>query len=277
MPFTQADLLAAAQRSLAAAEAHDRDGWIGLFTADGRVEDPVGSMPHRGREAIAKFYDTFIAPRSISFSAESDLVVATTVVRDVLLEIGMASTLTMRVPTYIRYDISTGAGSDGAAEGDELKIAALSAYWELPAMVGQFVRGGLGAIPAGTSLGRAMVANQGMSGSLGFLTGFRGSGTGRRELFTRFLDAACGGDELGLRRHTADTAITRGDTEPLTTSELARQLSGGTWDKLIRSGRSVAARVERGGRRCVLIAETSRRRGQNRAVLSRLRLFGELW
>ncbi|WP_428339317.1 hypothetical protein [Mycobacterium sp.] len=39
-------LLAAVERSPAAAAAHDRRGWVGLFTDDGRVEDPVGSRPH---------------------------------------------------------------------------------------------------------------------------------------------------------------------------------------------------------------------------------------
>lgn len=36
-------LLAAVERSPHAAAAHDRAGWVGLFTGDGRVEDPVGS------------------------------------------------------------------------------------------------------------------------------------------------------------------------------------------------------------------------------------------
>jgi hypothetical protein len=37
-------LLAAVERSPQAAAAHDRTGWVGLFTVDGRVEDPVGSI-----------------------------------------------------------------------------------------------------------------------------------------------------------------------------------------------------------------------------------------
>jgi hypothetical protein len=269
MPFTRADLLSAAQRSLAAAGAHDRAGWLGMFTADAQVEDPVGSMPHRGHDAIARFYDTFIAPRSIAFTLDADHVGSGTVLRDLVLEIGMSPTLTMQVPTYIRYDVHT--------EGDELKIAALSAYWELPAMIGPFLKGGLGAVPAAVSLGTAMVTNQGLTGSLGLLTAFRGTATGGKELFARFLDAACGGDELGMRRHTTNVPITVEDTDPVTTTELARQLSGGTWDKLIRSGRSVAARVERDGRRCVVIADTVRPRGQRRAALSRIRLYGEQW
>ena len=264
MPITRADLLSTAQRSLAAAAARDREGWIGLFTADGRVEDPVGSRPHRGHVAIGHFYDTFIGPRVITHHPDVDIVVGTTVIRDMELEIAMAPTLTMRVPTYIRYDLRT--------DHDELRIAALSAYWELPAMIGQFARGGLAAVPAGIALGRAMFANQGLSGSMGFLSGFQGTGSGGRALFARFLDEACGGDEIGVRRLAADIPVTFGDTDPLTPSDLVKHLSGGTWHKLIRSGRAFAARVDRDGGRTVVIGELR----SDRVAISRIRLFGEI-
>lgn len=268
MPFTHADALAAAQRSLVAAGAHDRDGWIGLFTADGRVEDPVGSAPHRGYPAIGRFYDTFIAPRSISFRPEGDIVAGAIVIRDVELEIEMSSSLTMTVPTYIRYDMRDERG--------ELKIAALSAYWELPAMMGRFARAGLGAVPAGLSLGRLMVANQGLAGSLGFLSGFRGLGSGGKALFGRFLDDVCGGDEVGMRRLLSDATLTLGDSEPLTSSDLVKNLSGGSWSKLIGAGRSVAARIHRDGRHSVLIAEIEAGAGTDRTRISRIRLFAEV-
>src|ERR1700759_5712912 len=126
MTFTRADLLATAERSPAAAGAGDRKAWIGLFTSNGRVEDPVGSTPHRGVAAIGQFYDTFIGPRDIRFHPDVDIVVGQTVVRDGELEVTMASTLTLRVPVFIRYDLEDEAG--------ELRIAALSAFWELPAI-----------------------------------------------------------------------------------------------------------------------------------------------
>jgi steroid Delta-isomerase len=37
--------------------AEDREGWLALFTDDAVLEDPVGSPPHEGREAIAAFWD----------------------------------------------------------------------------------------------------------------------------------------------------------------------------------------------------------------------------
>lgn len=56
------------RRSMAMAEAKDRDGWLGLFAAEGSVEDPVGPSPfdpegkgHRGTAGITAFYDNVIA------------------------------------------------------------------------------------------------------------------------------------------------------------------------------------------------------------------------
>src|SRR5258705_6241994 len=175
MAFTRADMLATAERSPAAAAAHDRDGWVGLYTANGRVENPVGSRPHVGTAAIGRFYDTFIGPREITFHRDVDIVVGTTVIRDLELEVKMASTLTMRIPTYLRYDIE---GHDS-----ELNVAALQAFWELPAMVGKFLRSGVRAVPAGAELAKALVTNQGLAGTLGFLGGFGGMGGCGKGLF----------------------------------------------------------------------------------------------
>lgn len=37
--------------------AGDRDAWLDLFAPDASVEDPVGTEPHVGRDAIGAFYD----------------------------------------------------------------------------------------------------------------------------------------------------------------------------------------------------------------------------
>jgi hypothetical protein len=204
MAFTRADMLATAERSLEAAGAHDRDGWVGLYTANGSVEDPVGSQPHVGTAAIARFYDTFIGPRDIACHPDVDIVAGTTVIRDLELAVTMASTLTMRIPAYLRYDLESHDG--------ELNVAALQAFWELPAMAGQFLRSGVRALPAGAGLAKTLLTNQGLAGTLGFLGGFSGIGSGGKGHFARFLDDACGGDEVGMRRRLAGQAdITRGD------------------------------------------------------------------
>ena len=56
-------------RSRAAVHARDRDAWLDLFADDAVVQDPVGPSAfdpegkgHHGRQAIAAFYDTVIAP-----------------------------------------------------------------------------------------------------------------------------------------------------------------------------------------------------------------------
>jgi steroid Delta-isomerase len=65
----------ASRASMAAVEAGDRDGWLGLFAPDALVQDPIGPSMfdpdgegHRGAEAIAAFYDTVIASGQVSFS-----------------------------------------------------------------------------------------------------------------------------------------------------------------------------------------------------------------
>ena len=264
MAFTRADMLATAERSPAAACARDRTAWVGLFTPDGRIEDPVGSTPHRGIAAIGRFYDTFIGPRDIRYHPGVDIVVGPTVIRDGELEVTMASTVTLRVPGYIRYDLQDDAG--------ELKIAALSAFWELPAMVGQFLRVGIRAVPAGLQLSRLLLTNQGAVGTLGFLGGFRGIGTGSKGVVARFLDAACAGDEVGMRRRLVGRVhISSGDDLQLSAADLLRHLSGARWRKLIGCGHAVVATTERAGQRSVIFTEV----GSEPVAITRIRVFSE--
>ncbi len=250
MTFSRADVLAAAKNSLAAAGARDREGWVGLFASGGRVEDPVGSQPHRGRMAIRRFYDTFIGPRDIGFSPDVDIVVGSTVIRDLTLEVGMSSGLTLRVPAYLRYDVQH--------DIDGLKITALYAFWELPAMVGQFVRSGLRSVPAGLSLSRGLVINQGLVGTLGFLSGFRGAGPKGKRRFSEFLTDALAGDEVAVRRClTKKARITSGDDVPMSTSELLTRIDGARPHKLIGAGSHMVVGLDRDGQRDVLTAEVS--------------------
>lgn len=83
------DLLAAVERSPQAFTVHDRTAWVGLFTPDARVEDPVSSSPHVGHDQIYRFHDTFIGPRDITFHRDLDIVNCLAVVRDLELEVAM--------------------------------------------------------------------------------------------------------------------------------------------------------------------------------------------
>jgi hypothetical protein len=264
MAFSRADMLAAVERSPAAAGAHDRDGWVGLFVSDARVEDPAGSQPHRGLIAIGRFYDTFIGPRDIAFDRDVDIVSGSTVIRDLSLEVGMLSGLTLRIPAYLRYDLEE--------DHDALKIAALYAFWELPAMVGQFLRNGARSVPAGLQLSKGLLTNQGLIGTLGFLSGFRGAGTQGKRRFAEFLGEARAGNEVAVRRQLAKGArITAGADAPMSAAELLTRLADARPHKLIGSGYHLVVGLDREGHRDVLTAEVTAKP----FAINRIRYFAD--
>lgn len=64
----------ASQRSMQAVRAKTKQAWVDLFTDDAVIEDPVGVSPldpegkgHRGKGAIAAFWDANIEPNKIEF------------------------------------------------------------------------------------------------------------------------------------------------------------------------------------------------------------------
>ncbi|WKG01049.1 ketosteroid isomerase family protein [Mycolicibacterium sp. HK-90] len=252
MAFTRDELLATVELSPQAAGAHDRQGWVGLFAAGGQVEDPVGSQPHRGPVQIERFYDTFIAPRDITFHRDADIVAGSTVIRDLELEVVMSPSVTMRIPAYLRYAV------EPAPAGP--RIAQLQAYWELPAMIGQFARAGLGAVPVGLRLAAALLRIQGPAGALGFAKGLAGAGRPGRSLIAGLLDDLCAGDAVAVQRRLgAGTVVCAGDDTPMSASALVERTTGASWRKLIASGSSVAVGLDDDGRRAVLIADLARR------------------
>ncbi|MFN8019085.1 MAG: nuclear transport factor 2 family protein [Acidimicrobiales bacterium] len=81
LPFPDADdrsARAASLRSRDAVQRGDKDAWLAIFAHDAVVQDPVGVSPldesgqgHHGKEAIAAFYDTVIAPNPITMDVRS--------------------------------------------------------------------------------------------------------------------------------------------------------------------------------------------------------------
>lgn len=263
MTASRSALIDAVDRSPQMAADHDRAGWVGLFTADGRVEDPVGSRPHVGALQIGRFYDTFIAPRRIVFQHEADIVSDTTVVRDVVLEVGMGPVVTMHIPAVLRYDLREVA--------QQWRIESLRAYWELPTMVVQFARNGLAAGPQALELSRALIRNQRLRGALGFAAGFRGARFRGRRTMRGFLDAVVTGDQLRAWRALGPGAlITRGERTPVKFGAFSDELAGASWTKLIAAGSSVTASL-RGQCAGVLIADL----GAAGGAITRLRYFAE--
>lgn len=252
VPLDRERLLSAVERSPQAAAAHDRAGWVGLFTGDGRIEDPVGSAPHVGHPQICRFYDTFIGPRDIKFHRDVDIVVGTAVVRDLELEVSMGpsvtSNVTMSIPAFLRYDLREDDG--------QWKIARLRAYWELPAMMLQFLRAGSRAAFPAVALSRDLLANQGLRGTAGFLAGFRRAGARRKRLAETFLAAAARKDVSAAQRPLSPTApITLGDDDRLDVTELVEQLDGAAWAKVIGAGTTVAVSVNSTHGRGVMLVD----------------------
>lgn len=114
-------------RSMQRIEAGDRDGWLALFSGDAVVEDPIGVSAldptgegHRGAQAIARFYDTVIAPAdAIRFHiAETiDCGVECANLGEIHITMGGRTGICRVVSTYR-------AAPDG-------RLAALRAYWEM--------------------------------------------------------------------------------------------------------------------------------------------------
>lgn len=58
---TQQQMTAAVESYIAALNAGDVDAIVALYAADAKVEDPVGTEPKRGHEAIRAFYARSLA------------------------------------------------------------------------------------------------------------------------------------------------------------------------------------------------------------------------
>ena len=237
--FDREQMLAVVERSPEAAGAHDREAWVGLFTDDGIVNDPVGSRPHVGQREIGRFYDTFIGPRRITFHRDVDVVCGRTVIRDVELEVEMSAKVTMRVPVHIRYDLRE--------DGEQLRIERLAAYWELPGMIAQFLQSGIDAVPVSTRLSVALMKNQGPRGALGFVEGFRRVGGAAKATVANFLDAVSTGDAAGAGRYLDRAAAVTISGDDAGGQVWAAALRGLRAHKYLAAGHAVAVGLEHDG------------------------------
>jgi hypothetical protein len=250
MTLQDNELLAAVERSPSAAGAHDRAGWVGLFTADGRIEDPVGSRPHVGHPQIGRFYDTFIGPRDVAFRRDLDVVHGNVVVRDLELGVTMGS-VSMTIPAFLRYDLHR---LDG-----QWKIAELRAFWDLPAMMWQFLRNGAPAVPAALHLSYGLLRHQRLAGTVGFAAGFRRAGLRSRRLLAGFLTAVAHADGTGAARALSPGAtITIGDDEPIDLAEFSERLRGAGCTKVVAAGSTIAASLSAVRERGVVFADVTR-------------------
>lgn len=263
---TASALLAAVERSPQAAAAHDRTGWVGLFSTAGRIDDPVGSRPHVGHDEIGRFYDTFIGPRDIAFDRDLDVVVGSAVIRDLDLEVAMGSAVTMTIPAFLRYDLREFNG--------DWKIVQLRAYWELPSMMWEFLRNGVSAVPAAIQLSQGLIRNQRIRGTAGFAAGFRRVGSRGKDVVTAFVDAVGRGDELAAQKTLSwDAAMTFGDNETADMADLVARCPGARVAKLIAAGSTVAASITSQHGRGIMFADLARLNNNRGNGIRRIRYF----
>jgi ketosteroid isomerase-like protein len=112
---------------MAAVAAGDREGWLELFADDAVVEDPVGPSAfdpegrgHRGRQAIAAFYDAVIAPNeSVRFTIHQSFLSGE--------EVANVGVITITLPGGIAVEVD---GVYTYRRSPDGRIAALRAYWE---------------------------------------------------------------------------------------------------------------------------------------------------
>jgi hypothetical protein len=254
VPAGRARLLEVVEQSPAAAARHDRAGWVNLFTPDGAVEDPVGSRPHVGHEALGRFFDTFIAPRDIAFHRDVDIVTDDSVVRDLTLGITMSPKVSLAVPALLHYTLREVDGT--------VRIARLQAYWELPAMMGRFLATGPAAAPVGLALTRALLTNQGLSGTVGFARGVPAPRRRQRRRLEDVLTALSTGDEVTLHRLLGHARL------PADFADLRTRFQGAHWGRVLSAGRSATATVYPAAGANVLIADFT-----SRGEVERLRVF----
>lgn len=103
-----------------------KERWLALFADDAIVEDPIGPSPldpkgkgHRGKEAIAKFWDLAIANTEIRFDIERSYACGHEVANVGTISTKMAGGMAFAVPGVFTYRVN-----------DEGKILALRAFWE---------------------------------------------------------------------------------------------------------------------------------------------------
>jgi len=127
-------LLKTAKASPEIAGLHDKQAWLGLYSDDAVLEDPVGTpASHKGRrpgrwgDELGRFYEAFIAPSGIEMVARCDIVSDLHVFRAVDIHTTNLKTgLKMKVPANLLYEI--------APRGNGLAIRRMQAHWELNRM-----------------------------------------------------------------------------------------------------------------------------------------------
>ena len=189
------------KRSPELVDRHDREGWLGLFSSEAVVEDPVGAGLNRkgkdwrgNRDGLSRFYDIFIAPNDIKFTVNQDIVVGSEVVRDVLIRTRLPNGAVSKVAAYLIYR--------GVEEGGEVKLASLQAHWDFKGNAIRLLRNnGLKGIVASAAQFWSMLRIQGLKRVMLYLGAmYKGIFKKGMAAVNSFAAAVNAGNEAGLAR-----------------------------------------------------------------------------
>ncbi len=118
--------LAASRLSGQYVEQGNKEAWLGLFSEEAIVQDPVGKSPldpsgegHHGKVAIAGFWDLIIAPGQIEFTIMSSFPAGDECANVVRLVNTLPGDITMQMEMVVVYKAD-----------DAGKISSLKAYWD---------------------------------------------------------------------------------------------------------------------------------------------------
>ena len=106
---TKDEVRALLQRYADAMNARDREAWLDCFADDAVQEDPVGTPPNVGREAIGRFFDANEVPVTLSLSADP-LVLGREVLAFLRVEADMGGQA-MTIPRIVDHIVLTEDGT----------------------------------------------------------------------------------------------------------------------------------------------------------------------
>jgi hypothetical protein len=238
------------ERSPAAVAVKDKAAWLALFARYNLVEDPVGSAPqisgiydhrlgYRGSDRLSRFFDTFIAPNTIRFHVDRDVVCGLHVVRDLTIEIIMAPQVVVHVPVHLLYELTL--------EGDVLKIFRLAAHWEFWPMLKQQAASGWPFVRVGSASALRLLQHMGIAGMAGYMRALSSVGAPGKERIARFAQYFNKGEVPALQRlfarHDIEIAFPHAGPR-LSIADCARQGGEMRFTKLLAAGNVVSATVD---------------------------------
>ena len=190
-------------QSPAAVAAHDKQAWLDLFARYHVVEDPVGGAPvvgglydrrsaSRGPGGLARFWDTYIEPRTVQFEYEArDIVRGLDVVRDVTLHISDDEGVQIQTPAHLLYQLTEDEGA--------LRIRRLAAHWEVAPTVVQTLGIDRAKVRSLSATSVRLLKHQGLGGATGFGRAMRSVGAAGKAAALDVVSAAERGNETALR------------------------------------------------------------------------------